>query len=77
MHLNLEIYVCRAADEFRAAKRAEHPKAATAHRQLALEYVSLIKCDGDVHVYRMLRKWSELAIGHEPSSPLLALVEVA
>ena len=77
MHLNLETYVCRAADEFRAAKRAEHPQAAAAHRQLATEYVELIKCDGDTHRYRMLRKQRELIADDGPSASMLTLISAA
>ena len=77
MNLNLEIYVCRAADEFRAAKRAESPKAAEAHRSLACEYVELIKCDGEMLTYRMLRKRRGLDPKDVLSDPMLTLIDAA
>ena len=72
MHPDLEFYVRRAADEVRAANRAQHPKAAAAQRQLADEYAELIKCDGDMRLYRMLRDERELVAGAEPASSRLS-----
>lgn len=59
MTQDVEIYVARAADEFRAAERATNLQAAEAHRKLAAEYVHLIKCDGNVETYRFLRRRRE------------------
>lgn len=56
---DIQFYVARAADEFRAADRAASPQAAEAHRLLAAEYVHLIKCDGNVESYQILRRRRE------------------
>ena len=52
---DVQKFVCRAADEFRAADCAISPQIALAHREIANELIELIKCDGNVVTYRMLR----------------------
>ncbi len=53
--LHLQEYVYRAAEEFRAADNAGCPKSADAHREMACEFIHLIKCDGSQVSYRLLR----------------------
>ena len=77
MSLDLRNYVCRAADEFRAADRAESPQAAEAHRLLALEFVHLIKCDGNLPAYSFLRRRRERAAGAALAVPISALSDAA
>ena len=74
---DLQHYVCRAADEFRAADRAESPEAAEAHRLLALEFVHLVKCDGNLPAYSFLRRRRERAAGAALTVPLSALTDAA
>lgn len=74
---DIQTYVCRAADEYRAADRAESPEAAEAHRLLALEFVHLIKCDGNLPAYSFLRRRRERAAGAELTVPIAALSAAA
>lgn len=77
MSHDIQAYVCRAADEFRAADRAESPQAAEAHRLLALEFVHLIKCDGNLPAYSFLRQRRERAAGAALTVPMAALADAA
>lgn len=58
---HLRTYVCRAADEFRAADKATDPVAAKAHQDLAIELLHLIRCDGNSIAYGIGRRRREAA----------------
>jgi hypothetical protein len=72
---DIRTYVCRAADEFRAADQAASPEAAKAHRLLAEEFVHLIRCNGNLIAYRASRDRREYASRATAPAPLASMVD--